>query len=118
MSALQVVSLILFIISWLICAGVCIAGLCGAFSKAGRPAWAAIVPIYNTIVFLDIAGKPWWWLFLLMLPLVGIVFAIMATIAFVANYGRGVGFAIGLMFLAPIFLPLLGFGDNEYRPEY
>jgi hypothetical protein len=115
---LFVVSLILFIISLLIYLAVCIAGVCGAFSKADRPAWAAIVPIYNAIVFLDIAGKPWWWLFLLMLPLVGIVFAIMAAIAFVNNYGRGVGFAIGLMFLPAIFWPLLGFGDNEYRPEY
>jgi hypothetical protein len=115
---LFVVSLVLFIISWLICVGVCIASLCAAFAKAGRPGWAAIVPIYNTIVFLDIAGKPWWWLFLMMLPIANIVFAIMSTIAFTANYGKGVGFAIGLMFLAPVFLPLLGFGDAEYRPEY
>jgi hypothetical protein len=115
---LFVVSLILFIFSMLICVAVCIAGMCGAFSKAGRPGWAAIAPIYNTIVFLDIAGKPWWWLFLLMLPLVGVVFAVISTIAFADRFGRGVGFAIGLMFLPPIFLPLLGFGDNEYRPEY
>jgi hypothetical protein len=28
------------------------------FTKAGEPGWAAIVPIYNIIVFLRISGKP------------------------------------------------------------
>lgn len=30
------------------------------FTKAGKPGWACIVPIYNIIVMLDIVGKPAW----------------------------------------------------------
>lgn len=30
------------------------------YEKAGKPGWAAIVPIYNTIVLLEIVGKPIW----------------------------------------------------------
>lgn len=34
------------------------------FQKAGREdAWAAFVPIYNTIVLLDIVKKPIWWIY-------------------------------------------------------
>ena len=33
------------------------------FAKAGKPGWACIVPIYSTIVLLEIVGKPLWWIF-------------------------------------------------------
>jgi len=29
------------------------------YTKAGKPGWAALIPIYNTIVLLEIVGKPW-----------------------------------------------------------
>jgi hypothetical protein len=109
------ICLVMFILSWLVCIGVTVAGVWATFSKAGRPGWACIVPVYGAIVFLDIAGKPWWWLFLLMIPLAGIVFGIIAIIAFTTSFGRGVGFALGLMFLGFVFWPLLGFGDADYE---
>jgi len=40
------------------------------FAKAGEPGWACLVPIYNTCVWLKIAGKPMWWILLLFIPLV------------------------------------------------
>ncbi len=33
------------------------------FKKAGQPGWAAIIPIFNFLVILRVAGKPWWWVF-------------------------------------------------------
>src|SRR5438128_11682137 len=130
----------LCLITWL---GVWIASAWAAFAKAGRPGWASIVPVYNVIVFLDIAGKPWWWvliifvapfvlyflgflLFIILLSFMiamifyglgmavsigGLVLSIMAAIGFARNYGYGVGFAIGLVLLPMVFLPLLAFGD-------
>lgn len=38
------------------------------FTKAGQPGWAAIIPIYNAVVFMEIIGKPWWWILLWMIP--------------------------------------------------
>ena len=32
------------------------------FSKAGKPGWAAIIPIYNLVVWLEIVGRPTWWI--------------------------------------------------------
>ena len=30
------------------------------FKKAGEPGWAAIIPVYNILIAVKIAGKPWW----------------------------------------------------------
>ena len=84
------------------------------FVKADQPGWACLVPIYNVILLLRIAGKPWWWFFLYMVPVVGVVISIIHMIALAEAFGKGVGYGIGLVFLGFIFLPLLAFGDAEY----
>jgi hypothetical protein len=86
------------------------------FTKAGQPGWAAIIPIYNTIILLRIAGKPWWWLLLMLIPLVNIIVLIMTWAGLAANFGKGSGFVIGLIFLSPIFILILAFGSAAYRP--
>jgi hypothetical protein len=86
------------------------------FVKAGKPGWAAIVPIYNLIVILEIAGKPIWWFILLLIPFVNIIVLIMVLISFARNFGKGVGFAIGMLILPFIFYPMLAFGDAKYQP--
>ena len=85
------------------------------FTKAGKPGWAAIVPIYNVIVALEIAGRPWWWFFLFCIPLVGLVFAIIFVIDLAKSFGKGGGFAAGLLLLTIIFLPILAFGSAQYE---
>lgn len=90
-----------------------IAGAWKAFEKAGRPGWAAVIPVYNVIVMLEIAGKPLWWIILFFIPIANIVIAILALLAFVEKYGQSALFAIGMVFLPFIFWPLLGFGDAQ-----
>ena len=34
------------------------------------------------------------------------------------NFGKGTGFGLGLFLFAPIFYPVLGFGDSEYSPSH
>ncbi|MFI5208013.1 MAG: DUF5684 domain-containing protein [Gemmatimonadales bacterium] len=89
---------------------------CGwrVFVKAGKPGWAAIIPIYNAVVMLDIVGKPIWWIILFLIPLVNIVVAIIVLVAFAKCFGKGVGFAMGLLFLGFIFYPILAFGSATY----
>ena len=76
-----------------------VVGLWKIFEKAGKPGWAAIIPIYNIIVLLEIIGKPLWWLILFIIPLVNIVFAIWATNLLSKSFGKETGFTIGLIFL-------------------
>jgi hypothetical protein len=85
------------------------------FVKAGEPGWAAIIPIYNFIVLLRIAGKPWWWIFLFIIPIVNLVIFIIVSIDVAKNFGQGVGFGLGLAFLSIIFYPILAFGDARYN---
>ena len=38
-----------------------VASMWKIFDKAGQPGWAALIPIYNVIVLLQIVGRPVWW---------------------------------------------------------
>jgi hypothetical protein len=84
------------------------------FTKAGKPGWASIVPIYNIIVLLEIVGKPWWYLLLLFIPIVNIVILVMVMIDLAKVFGKSSGFAVGLIFLSIIFMAILAFGDARY----
>ena len=88
------------------------------FTKAGKPGWASIVPIYNVIVMFQIIGLNPWLLLLYLIPVVNfvvaIVFSIMQASRLSKAFGKGTGFAFGLFFLNPIFLLMLGFGDSKY----
>jgi hypothetical protein len=92
------------------------------FDKAGRPGWAAIIPIYNEIVLLQTAGlSPWFILIFLaaIVPIIGtlllFIFAIYQSIKLAEAFGRGVLFGLGITFLPIIFIPILAFGDAEYQ---
>jgi hypothetical protein len=84
------------------------------FTKAGQPGWASIIPIYNIIVLLEIVGKPWWYLLLMLIPIVNIVILIMVMIALAKVFGKDSGFAVGLILLSIIFMAILAFGDAKY----
>jgi len=98
----------------LITSVITIVGMWKVFEKAGKPGWASIIPIYNAIVFLEIIGKPVWWLVLFIIPCVNFVFVIWALNLLSKSFGQGVGFTIGLFLLYFIFFPILGFGNYQY----
>ncbi|MCF8299316.1 MAG: DUF5684 domain-containing protein, partial [Saprospiraceae bacterium] len=77
------------------------------FNKAGQPGWAILIPIYNIIVMLNVAKKPWWWIFLFLIPIVNIIFGIMMLNGISKNFGKSEGFTVGLIFLSVIFWPIL-----------
>ena len=91
-----------------------IVSLWKVFQKAGQPGWAVLVPFYNIYVFIKVAGKPGWWLLLMFIPVVNFVVAILMIVSFAENFGKSVGFAIGMIFLPIIFFPILAFGDATY----
>ena len=89
------------------------------FVKAGKPGWASIIPVYNTIVLLDIIGYKWYYIFLFfasVVPVVGYVvvllFNITYSIKLSKSFGQEVGFGIGLLLLYPIFAAMLAFGKK------
>jgi hypothetical protein len=102
------------LIVWLIVFILIIAGCWKIFVKAGKPGWAAIVPIYNTIVLLEIVGKPVWWILLLLIPVVNIIFAIIVVHRLSLSFGKGGGMTFLLLILPFIGYPMLGFGNATY----
>jgi Family of unknown function (DUF5684) len=93
---------------------VSIVGTWKMFAKAGEPGWACLIPIYNVIVLLRIAGRPLWWILLYLIPLVNLVVAIVVMVDLARCFGKGAGFGLGLMFLGFIFFPILGLGEAQY----
>jgi uncharacterized protein DUF5684 len=104
----------MFWVIWCVVIIFYIAAMWKVFTKAGQPGWAAIVPIYNGIVMLQIAGKPIWWILLYFIPIVNIVISIIVLHSISKNFGHGVGFTLGLIFLGFIFIPILAWGESEY----
>jgi hypothetical protein len=84
------------------------------YTKAGKPGWAILIPIYNILVLLQIVGKPWWWILLFLIPIVNIIFGIWMLNLLSLSFGKNEGFTIGLLFLGIIFYPILGFGSATY----
>lgn len=109
------------LVFWLVLLAVAIVTIAGTwktFEKAGKPGWGAIVPIYNTYLMLKIGGNSGWWLLGLMVPVLNFFVALKMVIDVAQQFGRGIGFGLGLGFLGFVFFPLLGFGDYTYRaPE-
>ena len=92
-----------------------IAGFWKSFEKAGQPGWAAIIPIYNLYIMTKMAGKPAWWIVLMLIPIVNFIVLILISMPIAKNFGKSEGFGIGMAFLPFIFWPILGFGDANWQ---
>lgn len=109
------------------------------FTKAGEAGWKSLIPIYGDYVSYKIAWQTsyFWLSFILgivasyvssanlnesifltviatLLRIVIAVINIMYCVKLSRAFGHGIGFAIGLILLQPIFLLILGFGSDPY----
>ena len=109
------------------------------FTKAGEARWKSLIPIYGDYVSYKIAWQTsyFWLSFILgivasyiasanlnesmflamiatLLRIVIAVINIMYCINLSRAFGHGIGFAIGLILLQPIFLLILGFSSDQY----
>jgi len=99
---------------WLIIIVLIYGSLWKIFEKAGKPGWAAIIPIYNLIILLEIVGKPMIWILWLLIPCVNIVFAIWLMNLLSKSFGKSEGYTVGMIILPIVFYPMLGFGSARY----
>lgn len=111
---MMIIAAILFFLIYIGVIALMIASMWKVFTKANQPGWAAIVPIYNIIVMLEIAKKPTWWVAMYFVPIANIVFMIMTLNAISKNFGKDEGFTVGLVLLGFVFWPILAFGDAQY----
>lgn len=112
------------------------------FTKAGESGWKSIIPIYNSYVQYKITWKPmWFWIIFVVSIIYGatngiiqggstsvivsvielitaIAYCVIQIISYVKlsrSFGHGIGFALGLIFLYPMFILILGYGKSEYK---
>jgi len=82
------------------------------YEKANQPGWAVLIPIYNTLVFLQIVGKPWWWIFLMIIPYVNLIFIIWASNMLSKSFGKEEAFTVGIVLLPYVFYPIIAFSKD------
>ena len=92
----------------------CIVGNWKSFVKAGEHGWGAIVPFYNSYLSFKIAMGQGWMFLILLIPVVGWIFAIVCNYKFAKAYGKSTGFAIGNIFFPFIFTTIIGFDDSQF----
>jgi hypothetical protein len=77
--------------------------------------WIAFVPIIQIWTFVRCAGKPWWWILLLLIPFINIILIIYLYMCIAENMGKNKW--LGLIVLIPIgaliLLGLLAFSKSE-----
>ena len=107
---------VLISVVYLLVAVLVIASIWKVFTKAGRPGWAAIIPIYDAYVHLKIIGRPGWWLLLYLIPFVNIAIAIIVSLDTAKSFGKSGVFGIfGLLLFPFVGYPMLAFGSATYQ---
>lgn len=117
-----VIAIVLIVANWQI------------FSKADKPGWGSLIPIYNLYIMSDIAfGNKNYFIANLILivvsyiggaleisflsslaSLITFVLYIIYSVKLSKAFGKGGGFSVGMVLLPFIFLPILGFGSAKY----
>jgi hypothetical protein len=88
------------------------------FVKAGRPGWAAIIPIYNLYTLVKIAGFHGALVLLYLIPIVNIVFSIIVALGVGRAFGRSGVFSFFLLWLFSIIgYFILSYGNSTYRGD-
>jgi len=80
-----------------------------------RAAWTAFIPIVQIYTIMASAGKPLWWILLLLIPIVNIFIAIYIWMCITENLGKNKW--LGLLMMLPIinfvFIGILAFSRAE-----
>lgn len=84
------------------------------YAKAGEHGWASIVPVYSFAVLFRMSGLSPWLVLTIFLPPVFSVILIISMAKLSYKFGKKAGFALGLIFLSFIFVPILAFGSSKY----
>ena len=77
--------------------------------------WIAWIPIAQIWTIVNCAGKPWWWILLLLVPIVNIIIGIVLWMSITENLGKNKW--LGLLMLLPIvnfvYIGILAFSKGE-----
>jgi hypothetical protein len=86
------------------------------FEKAGQRGWIAFIPILNLLGLLKMVGRPYWFAFLYLVPVIGVVAHVIVSVELARSFGRSAlfGLVMAIPFLAPFCFASIGLGDARY----
>ena len=85
------------------------------FEKAFEPGWGALIPFYSNYLYFKITWGNGWYFLLLLIPIANVVITIITTFKLARAFRKGFWFGLGLLFLNPVFLGILAFGEPRYK---
>ena len=86
------------------------------FKKAGEEVWKALIPFYSSVIMLKLIAKPWWWVIMLFIPIVGLFYFVGIILEILHSFGRFKFYqhALGVLF-GFIYIPYLALQkDTKY----
>ncbi|MEM7372863.1 MAG: signal peptidase I [Bacteroidota bacterium] len=91
-------------------------GLYKLFEKAGIEAWKALIPVYSSVLWAKLIGKPIWWVVLLFIPLAQVLVLVAMVIELAKAYGKyKLKHHAAALFIPFYFFPKIGFdADVKY----
>ena len=111
------------------------------YRKASEPGWKSLIPVYNSyVLFKRVWKTSCFWIMVVcalaaaitttlglagtaqsvmtslttFFQLLSLIISIMFNVKLARSFGKGTGFAVGLIFLNPVFMIILGFGSAKY----
>lgn len=90
------------------------------FNDAGVEGYKALIPFYNYYVWLQVIGKPWWWLILMLVPFINFFMIMLMLVQTAISYGKNDLGSQALAVLVPfVYIPYLGISGKEkyIKPE-
>ena len=101
----------------IIMAVVMIVAMCKIFSKANKPAWAALIPFYNTWVLCEMTWGHGIFMVLYFVPLIKYAAYIITMIKLGKVFAKETAYKVGLVLLPAVFAAIIAFDNNSvYRP--
>lgn len=86
------------------------------FTKAGKPGWYSLIPIYNMYKFFEISGLNGWWVLAFFVPFLNIFAYFYLAINLAHAFGKSTAYGIVLLAIFGIIGHLmLGFGSAQYQ---
>ncbi|MEM6380562.1 MAG: signal peptidase I, partial [Bacteroidota bacterium] len=80
------------------------------FEKAGKPGWAAFIPGYSHYIWLQMIGKPVWWVALVFIPIASTLVIVAMKIDLVRAFGKHkLSEHAATLFLPFYYFPKIGF---------
>jgi hypothetical protein len=94
--------------------------LAALFRKAGIEQWKAWVPFYNHFTWLQLGGQSGHWMWAMLVPYGSTLTSVLLIIGMHRTgkaFGKSTGFLVLGIFLPWVWLFILGYGRDTYRPE-